>query len=108
MVFPQRSAFVPFSLNGGRDGLRQQVSAAPSSLRGSPVSSEYLLLAPRFWCPAEGGWHLEPLVALSQNGLSQNFLLSLSLSLLGSTSEPAVCGRGSDITRHRTSQTSTK
>ena len=24
MVFSQRSAFVPFSLNGGRDGLRQR------------------------------------------------------------------------------------
>ena len=64
-----------------RQGRAETASAAPSFLRGSPVSSEYLLLAPRFWCPAEGGWHLEPLVALSQNGLSQNFLLSLSLSL---------------------------
>ena len=82
MVFSQRSAFVPFSLNGGRDGLRQQVSAAPSCLGGSPASSEYLLLVPRFWCPAEGGWHLEPLVAAPSLSLSLAFLFSLPSSLL--------------------------
>ena len=90
MVFPQRSAFVPFSLNGGRDGLRQQVSAAPSSLRGSPVSSEYLLLAPRSWCPSRRGVAPRTARGLEPKWLRRAISLSLLLAcLLGSRSSQA-------------------